>query len=98
MTSPKRAGEWLRRLPEGTTAAQTGLSGLEPLPPGYLRFFNELKGWIRTARVKATLSANRELVELYWRIGKGIVEKQKVEKRGEIRRGKVVPGSAVGVP
>jgi predicted nuclease of restriction endonuclease-like (RecB) superfamily len=52
------------------------------VPPGYFRFFNELKGWIRTARVKATLSANRELIELYWRIGKGIVEKQKAEKWG----------------
>jgi len=82
MTSLRRAGEGLRRLPQGTTAAQAGFSGLEPLPPGYFRFFNELKGWIRTARVKATLSANRELVELYWHIGKGIVERQRSEGWG----------------
>ena len=78
MTNPKRAGKGLRRLPEGTASAQGGFSGLEPVPSGYLRFFNELKGWFRTARVKATLSANRELIELYWRIGKGIVERQRV--------------------
>jgi predicted nuclease of restriction endonuclease-like (RecB) superfamily len=78
MTNPKRAGKGVRRLSEGTASAQGGFSGLEPVPSGYLRFFNELKGWIRTARVKATLSANRELIELYWRIGKGIVERQRV--------------------
>lgn len=55
---------------------------MEPTPPGYFRFFKELKGWIRAARVRATLSASRELVELYWRIGRGIVERQKAEKWG----------------
>jgi len=53
------------------------------MPPGYFRFFNELKGWIRTARVKASLSANRELIALYWRIGQGIVERQRVAGWGK---------------
>ena len=82
MTSPKRSGEGLRRLPEGTTAAQAGLSGLEPQPPGYPGFLAEVKGWIRTARVKATLSANRELIGLYWHMGRGIVERQRSEGWG----------------
>lgn len=82
MTSPKRAGEGPRHLPQGTTAAQAGLSSLEPLPPGYPGFLAEVKGSIRTARVKATLSANRELIELYWHMGRGIVERQRSEEWG----------------
>jgi predicted nuclease of restriction endonuclease-like (RecB) superfamily len=77
MTVSRRTDEGPRRLPQGTTAAQAGLPGLEPMPPGYLRFLEDLKGRIRTARVKASLSANRELIELYWHIGKGIVERQR---------------------
>lgn len=46
-------------------------------PPGYFRFLNEVKERIRAARVKAVMSANRELIELYWHIGKGIVERQR---------------------
>jgi len=46
------------------------------MPPGYFQFLEELKERIRTARLRATLSANRELIGLYWRIGKGIVERQ----------------------
>jgi predicted nuclease of restriction endonuclease-like (RecB) superfamily len=41
-----------------------------------------LKERIRAARVKAALSANRELIELYWHIGKGIEERQRAEGWG----------------
>ena len=43
----------------------------------YIQFLNELKERIRTAQTKAVLSVNRELISLYWDIGKRIVEKQK---------------------
>lgn len=43
----------------------------------YLVFLNDIKKDIQTARVKAALSINRELILLYWRIGKGILERQK---------------------
>ncbi len=36
------------------------------LPDNYAVFFDELKNRIRTARVQVVLSANRELVLLYW--------------------------------
>ncbi|MDO9538369.1 MAG: PDDEXK nuclease domain-containing protein [Thermoplasmata archaeon] len=43
----------------------------------YIHFLEELKARIRTARAKAVLSVSRELISLYWDIGKRIVEKQK---------------------
>ena len=51
--------------------------GTEDAPSGYLRFLNEVKERIRTARLRAAMSANRELITLYWQIGKGIVERQR---------------------
>jgi Uncharacterized conserved protein len=42
----------------------------------YKAFLNELKNRIRGARLKAALSINREVIELYWHIGKQIIEKQ----------------------
>ena len=35
------------------------------LPEGYEEFLGELKERIRTARLRASLAANRELIELY---------------------------------
>lgn len=37
-----------------------------------------MKGRIQTARLQAGRAVNRELVMLYWDIGRGIVERQKV--------------------
>lgn len=45
--------------------------------PEYKQLLEQLKTDIRTAQIKAALSVNRELVLLYWRIGKSILEKQK---------------------
>ncbi|MEJ7712932.1 MAG: DUF1016 N-terminal domain-containing protein [Pyrinomonadaceae bacterium] len=49
------------------------LTGYEDLP-------TELKTRIRSAQIKAALSVNREMIALYWEIGKDIVERQ--EKAG----------------
>ncbi len=47
-----------------------------------LRFYNtlliDIKQRIRQAQTKAILSANSELIAMYWDIGKMLVEKQKV--------------------
>lgn len=43
----------------------------------YMSFFNDIKKDIQTARVRAALSVNKELIQLYWRIGHGILERQK---------------------
>lgn len=46
------------------------------LEKDYLLFLNGLKDRIRTARLKAALAINREVIELYWHIGNQIIEKQ----------------------
>ena len=43
---------------------------------GYATWLDELKSRIQSGRVAATRSVNRELILLYWDIGRGIVEKQ----------------------
>ena len=52
------------------------------LPSGYGSFLEDLKERIHAARIKAALSANRELIALYWHIGKSIVERQESEGWG----------------
>ncbi|PYJ24547.1 MAG: hypothetical protein DME91_08605 [Verrucomicrobia bacterium] len=46
-------------------------------PSGYAALLTRVKQRVKTAQVKAALSANRELVLLYWDIGRAIVEAQK---------------------
>lgn len=53
------------------------------LPKGYANWLQQLKSRIRSAQVRAALSANRELVVLYWEIGKGIVERQELVGWGD---------------
>ncbi len=43
---------------------------------GYAAFLGELKTRIRTAQIRAALSVNRELIQLYWDIGRAIILKQ----------------------
>src|SRR5439155_12262344 len=52
------------------------------LPPGYPESLDDLKGRVRTARVRAAVSINRELVLLYWEIGRSLVERQQREGWG----------------
>jgi predicted nuclease of restriction endonuclease-like (RecB) superfamily len=42
----------------------------------YDRFLSDLKDRIRSAQVRAALAVNRELVLLYWQIGRDILERQ----------------------
>jgi predicted nuclease of restriction endonuclease-like (RecB) superfamily len=46
------------------------------LPTGYDDLLQDLKQRIRTARVRAALAVNRELVLLYWSIGRDILQQQ----------------------
>ena len=48
----------------------------------YPTFLNDLKTQIRVSRTKAALAVNRELVLLYWNIGKRILEEQKRQAWG----------------
>lgn len=52
------------------------------LPESYGDFLETLKVRIRTAQVRAALSVNREMILLYWQIGKDILERQQREGWG----------------
>ena len=45
-------------------------------PDGYADWLADLKGRIHTAQQRATLAVNRELVLLYWQIGRDILTRQ----------------------
>lgn len=49
---------------------------LIPAPEGYADWLAELKGRIHRAQQRATLAVNRELITLYWQIGRDILERQ----------------------
>lgn len=53
------------------------------LPANYSELLDDLKSRIRTAQVKAALSVNRELIQLYWSIGESIVQRQDDEGWGK---------------
>lgn len=46
------------------------------IPEGYADWLADLKGRIHTAQQRATLAVNRELVLLYWQIGRDILARQ----------------------
>ena len=52
----------------------------------YSALLNDLKQRIRTAQVRAALAVNRELVMLYWQMGREILQRQQAEGWG----GKVI--------
>ena len=47
------------------------------VPEGYESFLKSLKDRVQAARLRAALSVNRELVLLYWSIGRDILARQK---------------------
>ncbi|OZA45389.1 PDDEXK nuclease domain-containing protein [Polaromonas sp. 17-63-33] len=55
---------------------------LTPPPAGYADWLADLKGRIHTAQQRATLAVNRELVLLYWQIGRDILARQAAQGWG----------------
>lgn len=49
----------------------------------YSKFLRDIKNRIKDAQLSALKAVNKELITLYWDIGKSIVEKQKNEKWGD---------------
>ena len=49
---------------------------IAPMPPDYADWLAELKTRIHNAQQRATLAVNRELVQLYWQIGRDILARQ----------------------
>ena len=52
------------------------------LTKGYAELIQALKQDIATSRIRAHLSVNKEMISLYWRIGKQILQRQKDEGWG----------------
>jgi len=52
------------------------------LPSDYPKVLEEIKTRVRTARIQASLSVNRELITLYWEIGRLILQRQEAEGWG----------------
>ncbi len=83
------------------TAARPVQGPLSSLPPGYAELLEDLKARIRRAQVRAAVAASRELIRLYWDIGREIVRRQdregwgaKVIDRLAIDLQKAFPGQA----
>lgn len=57
-------------------ASKAGMRVSDIKSRDYKKFFGEIKKRIVEARYEAYRSVNKELIRLYWDIGKGIVEKQ----------------------
>jgi predicted nuclease of restriction endonuclease-like (RecB) superfamily len=55
---------------------------LTDMPDGYDIWLRELKDRIHTAQQRATLAVNRELVLLYWQIGRDILDRQAAQGWG----------------
>ncbi|MEM9092973.1 MAG: PDDEXK nuclease domain-containing protein [Cyanobacteria bacterium P01_F01_bin.53] len=60
------------------------MSSQPPLlpPDAYDRFLSDLKILIKTSQVKAALAVNSELILLYWKIGRDILQRQQQEGWG----------------
>lgn len=57
-------------------------TGIAPIPTGFPVLLSEIKARIQQAQTRAILSANAELVRLYWDIGRLIDERQRQEGWG----------------
>lgn len=58
--------------------------GLTAVPSSaYRALLMDIKARIRVAQIKASLSVNRELIQLYWDIGGLIVDRQRAEGWGK---------------
>ncbi|WP_380163412.1 YhcG family protein [Jannaschia sp. R86511] len=58
------------------------MSGRDLLPAGYGDLLEQVKAEVRTSRVRAVRAANTELVGLYWRLGRLILDRQQVDGWG----------------
>jgi predicted nuclease of restriction endonuclease-like (RecB) superfamily len=63
--------------------AESAQAPLATLPAGYAELLEDLKGRIRRAQVRAAVAASRELIQLYWDIGREIVQRQETEGWGK---------------
>ena len=85
MSSKKKAP---KAIPEGTSDTRLSRGRTRPgaifpvapaaasLPPSYAATLQEIKSYLRSARVRAILAANPIVIEAYWQTGKIILARQ----------------------
>ncbi len=66
----------------GGSSRATLIAMVAALPSGYPELLRELKTRIGNAQVRAALAVNRELVLLYWSVGREILDRQGAEGWG----------------
>src|SRR6266568_5749801 len=54
----------------------------ELIPSDYQAFLQSIKTRVQQAQLKALVAVNRELILLYWQIGRGILERQEQQGWG----------------
>ena len=63
-------------------AAEAAGQPAAPPPPGYTELLEDLENRIRQTQVRAATAASRELIRLYWDIGREIVQRREREGWG----------------
>ena len=58
-------------------------NSLFPTEENYFALRHDLTNRIRSAQIKTALAVNKELILLYWQIGREILARQQVEGRGD---------------
>jgi hypothetical protein len=76
MTKQKKATTFSKKIRRAGKLAA-------PLPADYARLLTHLKDRVRAAQLRAAVSVNRELIALYWEIGKAIVDAQESKGYGK---------------
>jgi predicted nuclease of restriction endonuclease-like (RecB) superfamily len=67
---------------EGEDLPQPAPQAAGPPPACYAELLEDIKNRIQRAQVRAVVAANRELIRLYWDIGREIVQRQEQEGWG----------------
>jgi predicted nuclease of restriction endonuclease-like (RecB) superfamily len=81
--SSKRKESRSSIVPAERSVLQKSCGGIAGLPAGYGELLGEIKARIARSRIEAALAANHVLIDLYWHIGRSIVERQKLQGWGK---------------
>lgn len=82
-SKPAAGAKAARKSPTKPATEQPLWRATGVLPPGYGELLEDLKTRVRTAQLKAAVAVNRELIQLYWDIGRLIGERQAAEGWGK---------------
>jgi hypothetical protein len=81
--SSKRTGPHSSIVPAKKGVIQKAGGEIAGLPAGYGELLGEIKARIARSRIEAAVAANHALIDLYWHIGRSIVERQKLQGWGK---------------